>query len=439
MSQNPHLMDNIHLSSCFTAQRVSESLIFSTLPGRMFTAVNIANSSRTTLRRYAVSDPHPKHVTLMGHYGGGAMEIVNLRDALGGHLNNEPTPDAYRPVLRALVEENVKASIGRVVASQLMQEHFARNPDKPVFIHGSVYDGHTPPPSPTSIKEDNNISKFHQCSCLCGCSSQRHAQRCSPLALQLFLPMELLAQGNQEYEKDMHNSHPGLLHNLTKGQHPPFLLFYCSDSRLSDALIFPELPGNLFIVDDITSQNLRCPVKHTDVKHILLMGHYGCGGVQAAIHLPTSNPGLADNAIQSWIGSIREVYQVAFRALVGKNVKESVKRLVASEIIQEHFTSNQDRPVFIHGLVYAVENGKVFDLQVSQGPPGMDVPVVPSRLWINSTFPVHPSGPILIFITRLMRVVDSSIESESFFPAHKQSSFSLPFAGVRGDRSYECS
>ncbi|TFK67456.1 carbonic anhydrase [Pluteus cervinus] len=228
--------------------------------------------------------------------------------------------------------------------------------------------------------------------------------------------LQALVKGNQKYLKKMNSQHPGLLKDLAiNGQHPPFVLFHCSDSRVSDALIFSELPGNLFTAVNIANQFLEddvastsvvgYAVEHLHVKHVILMGHYGCGGVQAAIVPPPSNPGPADVALQTWIQPIRDVYGnstrkeivdfrngagkqlnssstldlqlPAFRALVEENVKASVQRVVESQIMQEDFTSSPDTPVFIHGLVYDIETGKVFDLRVSQGPPGVQAPVVP--------------------------------------------------------------
>jgi len=228
--------------------------------------------------------------------------------------------------------------------------------------------------------------------------------------------LQALVKGNEKYQKEMKDLHPGLLKDLAiNGQHPPFVLFHCSDSRVSDALIFSMLPGNLFtavnianqfLEDDVTSTSVvGYAVEHLHVKHVLLMGHYGCGGVQAAIVPPPPNPGPADVALQAWVQPIRYVYGnstrkeivdfrngpgkllnssssldlhlPAFRALVEENVKASVQRVVESEIMQEDFHSNPDTPVFTHGLVYDIETGKVFDLRVSQGPPGVDVPVVP--------------------------------------------------------------
>ncbi|TFK73850.1 carbonic anhydrase [Pluteus cervinus] len=208
----------------------------------------------------------------------------------------------------------------------------------------------------------------------------------------------------------MEQLYPGLLQALAdNGQHPPFVMFDCSDSRVSEPLIFSSRPGDIFTArnianqfqeDDITSTSvLGYAVEHLQVKHVIVMGHYGCGGIQAAILPPPSQSSPADEAVQRWIQPIRELYHnstrqeivafresrsqkldlhaPAFRALVEENVKSNVLRISASDIIKEHYTSSPEKPVFIHGFVYDIESGKVCDLRVSIGPPGVDVPIVP--------------------------------------------------------------
>ncbi|KAF8628613.1 hypothetical protein AX15_003807 [Amanita polypyramis BW_CC] len=236
-----------------------------------------------------------------------------------------------------------------------------------------------------------------------------------------------LFRGNQEYRGYMAMHYPQLLENLAKeGQFPPFAVFQCADSRLSEQAIFNTTPGtifaarniaNVFTEDDITSTSvLGFAVEKLGVRHIIVMGHYGCGGVAASM-VPPSEPPLspADAAISTWISPIRklfatstrpeivtyrqqlangtaepkipELHNPAFRALIEENVKMSVRRIAESEIMRKNYatyasdagTGNQARPepIFIHGWVKDIENGIVSDLGVSTGPPGVRVPLSP--------------------------------------------------------------
>ncbi|PPQ83729.1 hypothetical protein CVT25_006133 [Psilocybe cyanescens] len=174
---------------------------------------------------------------------------------------------------------------------------------------------------------------------------------------------------------------------------------------------------------------LSFAVEALKVKHVVVMGHYGCGGVAESmmpVKTPLSRP--ADVAVQGWIQPIREIYQTstrpeivahreacklepmsqvphlhdpAFRALVEENVKSNVQKIAKSAVIRDHYAdvtlTNGDGPtipstsgkarvteVYIHGFVYDVETGKVSDLGVSVGPPGRILPASP--------FPLIESG-----------------------------------------------
>ncbi|KAK2459525.1 hypothetical protein APHAL10511_008467 [Amanita phalloides] len=211
---------------------------------------------------------------------------------------------------------------------------------------------------------------------------------------------ESLFKGNQQYTNDMATRHPNLLQQLAReGQFPPFAMFLCSDSRLSEQAIFSTKPGtiftsrniaNVFIEDDLTSTSvLGYAVDKLKVKHVIVMGHYGCGGVAASMVPPPPQPlDPSDTAISTWISPIRELFatstrpeivayrqqlapnlhNAAFRALVEENVKMSVQRITASEIMKKNHTGAVPG-VFAHGWVTNIENGVVSDLGVSVGPP----------------------------------------------------------------------
>ncbi|KAH9485898.1 Carbonic anhydrase [Psilocybe cubensis] len=249
--------------------------------------------------------------------------------------------------------------------------------------------------------------------------------------------MNELFTGNTEYVTNMSEQNPGLLSTLAiEGQKPPFMLVDCSDSRVSEQDIFSAQPGTIFTAGNIANRFdeqdlnsnavLSFAVESLKVKHVIVMGHYGCGGVaESMMPLKMSLTRPADIAVQCWIQPIRELYETstrpeivahreacklepmskvphlhdaAFRALVEENVKSNVEKIAKSTVIRDHYAdvteTNGSGPtiatassahlpvteVFIHGFVYDVETGKVSDLGVSVGPPGRRLPPSPFPL-----------------------------------------------------------
>ncbi|KAF8889467.1 carbonic anhydrase [Mucidula mucida] len=229
-------------------------------------------------------------------------------------------------------------------------------------------------------------------------------------------PWDVLYDGHESFIEEMDTEHPGMFEEQTvNGQHPAFVVLACSDSRVAPETVFDTLPGtifsersiaNQFREDDLNSHSIiSYSVEHLDSQHIVVMGHYGCGGVAAAIASPPPEPlNSFDEAIQEWIEPIRELYsssdreeiveyreehsssesmsspeilEPAFRALVEENVKQNVLNLAGSDQINEFWGNSTNAPVFIYGLVYDIENGNVFNLNVSMGPPGHEIPDVP--------------------------------------------------------------
>ncbi|KAF8068971.1 carbonic anhydrase [Lyophyllum atratum] len=246
--------------------------------------------------------------------------------------------------------------------------------------------------------------------------------------------MEVLLEGNKKFRESSEASDPGLLKKLTDdGQAPPFMFIGCSDSRVSEGTVFNAKPGTFFTERNIANQFhatdanahsvMSYAVAELGVKHVIVMGHYGCGGVAAAIATAPSAPiDAANGAIQNWIDPIRAIFQTStrqlnylpeivelreknkllakveepkpqepgFRALVEENVKASVRRIATDSVIANHFAALSGnstvkradagetvKDVFIHGWVYDIENGEVRDLGISVGPPGREIPSAP--------------------------------------------------------------
>ena len=190
---------------------------------------------------------------------------------------------------------------------------------------------------------------------------------------------KLLLQ-NKAWVQQKNNEDKDFFGRLSKIQTPDFLWIGCSDSRVPANEITGTDPGEVFV-----HRNIANMVVHTDmsmlsvldyavnvleVKHVIVCGHYGCGGVRAA--LSNKQYGLIDN----WIRHIKDVYRMHHDELeaitdpkvkedrfIELNVIEQVYDLSKTSIIQNAWHKRQ--APFIHGWVYALETGYIKDLEVS--------------------------------------------------------------------------
>ena len=168
--------------------------------------------------------------------------------------------------------------------------------------------------------------------------------------------------------------------DLAKGQQPPLLWIGCSDSRVPANEIIGAKPGEVFV-----HRNIANMVIHSDmnmlsvldyavnvlkVKHVIVCGHYGCGGVKAA--MGNQSIGLIDN----WIRHIKDVYRLheeylnsfedeeeRFNKFVEINVQEQVFDLAKTSIVQGAWRNGQD--LTLHGWTYGLNSGYVTDLDVN--------------------------------------------------------------------------
>ena len=180
---------------------------------------------------------------------------------------------------------------------------------------------------------------------------------------------------SKNLEKD-----PDFFNRLAHGQQPPLLWIGCSDSRVPANEIIGVQPGEVFV-----HRNIANMVIHTDmsmlsvldyavnvlnVKHIIVCGHYGCGGVQAA--MGNKQIGLIDN----WIRHIKDVYRHhatelnsidgekdRFNRFVELNVAEQVFDLAKTSIVQGAWKKKKE--LHIHGWVYDIADGLINDLEVT--------------------------------------------------------------------------
>ncbi len=189
-----------------------------------------------------------------------------------------------------------------------------------------------------------------------------------------------LLDGNKQWVQERLDQDPEFFERLAKGQSPQVLWIGCSDSRVPANEITRTLPGDIFV-----HRNIANLVVHSDmnmlsvldysvnilkVRHVIVCGHYGCGGVKAAME--SGQFGLVDN----WLRHIKDVYRLhseeldaiadeeaRFRRLVQLNVVEQVFDLTKTSIIQNAW-KDRKHP-FVHGWVYDLRSGIIEDLKVS--------------------------------------------------------------------------
>ena len=177
----------------------------------------------------------------------------------------------------------------------------------------------------------------------------------------------------------MERDKPGFFTGLSKQQHPRYMWIGCSDSRVPANQITGLEPGEVFVHRNVANvvahsdlnalSALQYAVDMLKVRHVIVCGHYGCGGVQAA--LENIRVGLADN----WIRYIRDVRdanaqrleQVAaenrLAALCELNVVHQVLNVAQSTVMQDAWGRGQE--VSVHGWIYGVHDGVLQDLLIS--------------------------------------------------------------------------
>ncbi|MEO8572989.1 MAG: carbonate dehydratase [Pyrinomonadaceae bacterium] len=192
--------------------------------------------------------------------------------------------------------------------------------------------------------------------------------------------LEHLLSGNKAWAQSIKESDPTFFEKLSEIQTPEYLWIGCSDSRITPATSIGLLPGEMFV-----HRNVANLVNHTDmnclsvmqfavevlkVKHIIVCGHYACGGVMAALN--DTRLGLIDN----WLRHIQDImhkhsgdldsisdYNERLDKLCEINVIEQVVSVGETTIVQDAWESGQN--VEIHGWIYTIADGIYRDLGVS--------------------------------------------------------------------------
>jgi carbonic anhydrase len=191
---------------------------------------------------------------------------------------------------------------------------------------------------------------------------------------------ESLLEGNKTWVAETLKLDPNFFDELSAGQQPPVLWIGCSDSRVPANQITNTMPGDIFV-----HRNIANVVTHTDmnllsvldysvnvlkVKHIIVCGHYGCGGVNAA--LGNKQVGLIDN----WLRNIKDVFYAheaevmaiedpteRSNRMVELNAIHGAKNVMSTSIVQNAWTSGQE--LAVHAWAYSLKTGLITDLKVS--------------------------------------------------------------------------
>lgn len=184
---------------------------------------------------------------------------------------------------------------------------------------------------------------------------------------------------NRQWAKAIKDEQPDFFDRLSAQQSPEILWIGCSDSRVPANEITGMMPGEIFVHRNIANlvlhADMNCQsviqyaVQVLKVKHVVVCGHYGCGGIKAATNL--KNDGL----IQNWLRNITDIYdrhleeletitdgELRGDRLCELNVIAQVKNLASSNPIQNAWSVGQD--IAVHGWIYSIRNGLLKDLDV---------------------------------------------------------------------------
>lgn len=184
---------------------------------------------------------------------------------------------------------------------------------------------------------------------------------------------------NRAWAAEMERTRPGFFSGLTQQQKPRFMWIGCSDSRVPANQITGLEPGEVFVHRNVANvvvhsdlnalSTVQFAVEMLKVEHIMVVGHYGCGGVLTALH--GQRIGLADNWIRH-IQDVRDRHRGILEniapdkradALVDLNVVEQVVNLCVSTVMVDAWAKNQK--VTVHGWAYGVHDGLLQDLHMT--------------------------------------------------------------------------
>ncbi|PIB39275.1 carbonic anhydrase [Maribacter sp. 4G9] len=190
--------------------------------------------------------------------------------------------------------------------------------------------------------------------------------------------LDKIFENNKNWIEDKLSLQPNYFNDLGKGQKPEFLYIGCSDSRVTAEELMGLNPGEVFVhrnianmvinIDLNTMSVVEYAVEHLKVNHLVVCGHYACGGVMAAMQ--SADLGI----LNPWLRCIRDVYRLhkdelndieneekKYARLVELNVQEQCVNLIKTAVVQKAY---RQRELTVHGWVFDVHSGKLIDLKI---------------------------------------------------------------------------
>lgn len=190
--------------------------------------------------------------------------------------------------------------------------------------------------------------------------------------------LDKIFENNEKWIAEKTGLNPEYFTNLAKGQKPEVLYIGCSDSRVTAEDLMGANPGEIFIHRNIANMVisidlnvmsvLNYAVRHLKVNHIVVCGHYECGGVKAA--MTPADMGI----LNPWLRNIRDVYRLhqdelddikdtnkRYNRLIELNVQEQCINLIKTAAVQE---AHKERGLLVHGWVFDIHTGKLIDLKI---------------------------------------------------------------------------
>lgn len=190
--------------------------------------------------------------------------------------------------------------------------------------------------------------------------------------------LDKVFENNEKWIQEKLSVDKNYFEELGKGQNPELLYIGCSDSRATAEELMGAKPGEVFVHRNIANMVISIDlnvmsvvnyaVNQLKVKHVIVCGHYGCGGVKAAMQ--SADLGI----LNPWLRNIRDVYRIhadelnaitneekKYERLVELNVKEQCVNLIKTAAIQKAF---RERGLKVHGWVFDIHTGKLVDLKI---------------------------------------------------------------------------
>lgn len=192
------------------------------------------------------------------------------------------------------------------------------------------------------------------------------------------MDLKKVFENNADWIKGKLQTDPDFFNQLGKGQKPELLYIGCSDSRVTAEDLMGLGPGEVFVHRNIANMVISIDlnvmsvvnyaVQHLKVNHVVICGHYACGGVKAAMQ--SADLGI----LNPWLRNIRDVYRIhrqelngiedeekKYDRLVELNVQEQCVNLIKTAAVQKAY---RDRNLKVHGWVFDVHTGKLVDLKI---------------------------------------------------------------------------